>query len=144
MSEFALTNIQNDLTEQNNFYSSLIPKDKKEETILFNAINNPDYKISDFINTEILVQDVICEMVQCTNKETGEVSSLPRIILITPDNETYQAVSIGIYNSMKKVFAIKGLPETWTEPIKIKIQQVTRGERKCSLLCLFKSYRQYL
>ena len=130
MSEFALTNIQNDLTEQNNFYSSLIPKDKKEETILFNAINNPDYKISDFINTEIVVQDVICEMVQCTNKETGEASSVPRIILITPDNETYQAVSIGIYNSMKKVFAIKGLPETWTEPIKIKIQQVTRGERK--------------
>mgnify|MGYP000157140462 FL=1 len=130
MSEFALTNIQNDLTEQNNFYSSLIPKDKKEETILFNAINNPDYKISDFINTEIVVQDVICEMVQCTNKETGEVSSVPRIILITPDNETYQAVSIGIYNSMKKVFAIKGLPETWAEPIKIKIQQVTRGERK--------------
>ncbi len=130
MSEFALTNIQNDLTEQNNFYSSLIPKDKKEETVLFNAINNPDYKISDFINTEIVVQDVICEMVQCTNKETGEVSSVPRIILITPDNETYQAVSIGIYNSMKKVFAIKGLPETWAEPIKIKIQQVTRGERK--------------
>lgn len=130
MGEFALTNIQNDLTEQNNFYSSLIPKDKKEETILFNAINNPDYKISDFINTEIVVQDVICEMVQCTNKETGEVSSVPRIILITPDNETYQAVSIGIYNSMKKVFAIKGLPETWAEPIKIKIQQVTRGERK--------------
>ena len=130
MSEFALTNIQNDLTEQNNFYSSLIPKDKKEETILFNAINKPDYKISEFINTEIVVQDVICEMVQCTNKETGEVSSVPRIILITPDNETYQAVSIGIYNSMKKVFAIKGLPETWAEPIKIKIQQVTRGERK--------------
>ena len=130
MSEFALTNIQNDLTEQNNFYSSLIPKDKKEETILFNAINNPDYKISDFINTEIVVQNVICEMVQCTNKETGELQSVPRIILITPNNETYQAVSVGIYNSMKKVFAIKGLPETWEEPIKIKIQQVTRGERK--------------
>ena len=130
MSEFALTNIQNDLTEQNNFYSSLIPKDKKEETILFNAINNPDYKISDFINTEIVVQNVICEMVQCINKETGELQSIPRIILITPNNETYQAVSVGIYNSMKKVFAIKGLPETWEEPIKIKIQQVTRGERK--------------
>lgn len=130
MSEFALTNIQNDLTEQNNFYSSLIPKDKKEETILFNAINNPDYKISDFINTEIVVQNVICEMVQCTNKESGELQSVPRIILITPNNETYQAVSVGIYNSMKKVFAIKGLPETWEEPIKIKIQQVTRGERK--------------
>lgn len=130
MSEFGLTNIQNDLTEQNNFYSSLIPKDKKEETILFNAINNPDYKISDFINTEIVVQNVICEMVQCTNKETGELQSVPRIILITPNNETYQAVSVGIYNSMKKVFAIKGLPETWAEPIKIKIQQVTRGERK--------------
>lgn len=130
MSEFGLTNIQNDLTEQNNFYSSLIPKDKKEETILFNAINNPDYKISDFINTEIMVQNVICEMVQCTNKETGELQSVPRIILITPNNETYQAVSVGIYNSMKKVFAIKGLPETWEEPIKIKIQQVTRGERK--------------
>lgn len=130
MSEFGLTNIQNDLTEQNNFYSSLIPKDKKEETILFNAINNPDYKISDFINTEIVVQDVICEIVQCTNKETGEVSFVPRSIFITPDNETYQAVSIGIYNSIKKVFAIKGLPETWEEPIKIKIQQVTSGERK--------------
>lgn len=130
MSEFGLTNIQNDLTEQNNFYSSLIPKDKKEETILFNAINNPDYKISDFINTEIMVQNVICEMVQCTNKETGELQSVPRIVLITPNNETYQAVSVGIYNSMKKVFAIKGLPETWEEPIKIKIQQVTRGERK--------------
>mgnify|MGYP006976974536 CR=1 FL=1 len=65
MSEFGLTNIQNDLTEQNNFYSSLIPKDKKEETILFNAINNPDYKISDIaaVHTYCVTRHFLCRII---------------------------------------------------------------------------------
>ena len=123
-------NIQSELTTHNNFYSSLTPSTETEETLLFNAINNPDYRISDFINQEIEVANIICEEVQCTSKETGEIQNVPRIILISPNGETYQAVSIGIYNSFKKIFAIKGLPDTWANPIKIKIQQVNRGERK--------------
>ena len=111
-------------------YCSFKPDNEEDEIVLFNAMNNPTKRIADCINMTISVRHVFCEIVECTNRDTGAVTKCPRVVLIGDDGESYQAVSIGIFSALKKIFAIKGEPSTWKKPVRLKVIQQTRGERK--------------
>lgn len=136
----------NELTTTNNFiteisnpeqcaYCSFIPETKKQKIELFNAVNNPTARLADKINHVIEIKDIYCEMVECQNKETGELTQAPRLILIN-DKESYVAVSLGIFSSIKKIFSLLGTPSEWTEPIKVRVKQITKGEKKILTLML--------
>lgn len=120
-----------DLTsERKTQFCSMVPKNEDEEIILFNAMNNPEKRIGDCINMTIDVKHVFCEVVTCVNRETNEASFCPRIVLIDTDGIGYQAVSLGVYSALKKIFAIKGVPTTWKKPVKLQVVQITKGDRK--------------
>lgn len=120
-----------DLTaERKTQFCSMIPKNEDEEIVLFNAMNNPEKRIGDCINMTINVKHVFCEVVTCVNRETGETNMCPRIVLIDTDGVGYQAVSLGVFSALKKIFAIKGSPTTWKKPVKLQIIQITKGDRK--------------
>lgn len=120
-----------DLTaERKTQFCSMIPKNEDEEIVLFNAMNNPEKRIGDCINMTINVKHVFCEVVTCVNRETGETNMCPRIVLIDTDGVGYQAVSLGVFSALKKIFTIKGNPTTWKKPVKLQVVQITRGERK--------------
>ena len=72
------------------------------------------------------------------NRESGEESVCPRIVLIDKDGVGYQAVSMGIYSAIKKLMTIKGNPATWKKPVKLKVTQVTKGDRKLLTLNMVK------
>lgn len=120
-----------DLTaERKTQFCSMIPKNEDEEIVLFNAMNNPEKRIGDCINMAINVKHVFCEVVTCVNRETGETNMCPRIVLIDTDGVGYQAVSLGVFSALKKIFAIKGSPTTWKKPVKLQVVQITKGDRK--------------
>lgn len=120
-----------DLTaERKTQFCSMIPKNEDEEIVLFNAMNNPEKRIGDCINMTINVKHVFCEVVTCVNRETGETNMCPRIVLIDTDGVGYQAVSLGVFSALKKIFAIKGSPTTWKKPVKLQVVQITKGDRK--------------
>lgn len=120
-----------DLTaERKTQFCSMIPKNEDEEIVLFNAMNNPEKRIGDCINMTINVKHVFCEVVTCVNRETNEASMCPRIVLIDTDGVGYQAVSLGVFSALKKIFAIKGSPTTWKKPVKLQVVQITKGDRK--------------
>lgn len=120
-----------DLTaERKTQFCSMTPKNEDEEIVLFNAMNNPEKRIGDCINMTINVKHVFCEIVTCVNRETGETNMCPRIVLIDTDGVGYQAVSLGVFSAMKKIFAIKGSPTTWKKPVKLQVVQITKGDRK--------------
>lgn len=112
---------------ESTFYCSLKAETKEDKTKLFNAINNPEYRLKDFINKEINLRDIYCEPVMCVNAETGEPQECPRIVLIDDKGKAYQCVSIGIYSTIKKIIGMFGVPENWEEPLKIRVKQITRG-----------------
>lgn len=114
-------------SERNVQYCSLKPKTEDDEILLFNVMNNPKYRLKDFINKTITVKDVFCEIVQCVNKETGEVNSAPRIVLIDEKGDGYQCVSLGIFSAIKKIFNVKGEPSMWEKPIHLEVKQITKG-----------------
>lgn len=120
-----------DLTaERKTQFCSMIPKNEDEEIVLFNAMNNPEKRIGDCINMTINVKHVFCEVVTCVNRETGETDMCPRIVLIDTDGVGYQAVSLGVFSALKKIFAIKGSPTSWKKPVKLQVVQITKGDRK--------------
>lgn len=120
-----------DLTaERKTQFCSMIPKNEDEEIVLFNAMNNPEKRIGDCINMTINVKHVFCEVVTCVNRETGETNMCPRIVLIDTGGVGYQAVSLGVFSALKKIFAIKGSPTTWKKPVKLQVVQITKGDRK--------------
>lgn len=41
-------------------------------------------------------------------------------MIISEDGHAYSCVSTGIYNSLKRLFALLGTPDTWTEPVKVR------------------------
>ena len=119
-----------DLTSRTTQYCSMTATTEDEKAQLFNATNNPDFRLADMINTVISVKDVFVEAVECTNRETGERTACPRIVLIDVDGKGYACVSLGIFSAIKKLFGIYGEPCTWKTPLKVVVKQVTKGERK--------------
>ena len=128
-----------DLTaERHTQYCSLKPQNDNERIVLYNAMNNPEFRIGDCINKVINVKDVYCEVVTCVNKETGVSDLCPRIVLIDDKGAGYQAVSLGVFSALKKIFTVMGQPETWEKPVKLEVKQVSRGERKLLTLNMVK------
>jgi hypothetical protein len=125
-----MTGFVADLTStRTSMFCSLKATDDKSKAVLFKAMNNPEKRLGDCINMEINAKDLFCETVTCINKETGESNLCPRIVVIDDKGVGYQAVSIGVFSAMKKIIAVYGAP-SWAKPIKLKVLQITKGDRK--------------
>lgn len=122
-------NLVADLTTARVQFCSKQAKTDEEKVALFNAMNNPDKRLSDFINMTINAKDLYVEVVNCTNQETGETTACPRIVIIDDKGVSYQCVSVGIFSALKKAIQIFGAP-TWDKPVKMQVKQVTKGEKK--------------
>lgn len=117
------------LTERNTMFCSMTADTPTEKAALFKAMNNPEKRIGDCINTTIMAKDVFCETVKCVNKKTGEVNICPRTVIIDENGIGYQAVSLGVYSALKKLIQVFGLP-TWESPLPVKVKQITKGDNK--------------
>lgn len=135
MTEYREQNLQQNLTESSDSFCSLKAETPQEKATLFRIMNSPEKRISDCINQTILVKDVYCEVVQVANKETGEVNTCPRVVLVDKDGIGYQSVSFGIYGSLKKLFQVYGVP-TWEEPVPVKVIQISREKNKILALTI--------
>ena len=122
-------NLVADMTTAKTQFCSMVAKTNEEKAKLFNAMNNPDKRLADCINMEIKAKDLYVEVVNCTNEETGEVTACPRMVIIDTEGVSYQAVSVGIYSALKKMIQIYGAP-TWTQPVRMRVKQITKGTRK--------------
>lgn len=118
-----------DLTSRQTSYCSMSAETMEDKALLYNAMNNTEKRIKDCINEVIEVKDVFVEVVNCTNQETGVLSRCPRTVLIDVNGVGYQAVSLGIFSALKKLFSVFGEPKDWAAPLKIKIKQVSHGTR---------------
>ena len=123
-----LMNVAQELSaEQTSMFCSIPGGTHDSKVAVFNASNNPDHKVGDYINKVIVVKDVLAELIEVTNEETGVVEVTPRVVLIDMDGKSYQAVSKGIFNALKKAIAIFGAP-TWDEGLPCLIKQVSVGK----------------
>lgn len=103
-------------------FCSVKAETPQEKALVYNAANNPQHKVADFINKKIMVKDVYAETLELVDDETGELTKAPRIVLIDDNGEAYECVSVGMFSSLKKLVAVFGDP-TWNEPLPIVVKQ---------------------
>lgn len=123
---------KNDLTLQeelgrNNeeFYCSMKVETMEDRKNVFNAMGKCDYRLSDCLNKTINLKDVIAQRYTSVDEETGEVIEKVRTIFIDADGTTYASASKGLFSSLKKLFALMGMPDTWESPIAIQVAETT-------------------
>lgn len=110
-------------------YYSIVPETREEKVMVYNAINNPDARLSDQINKTIKVKDVLIEVIELVSEETGELNKVPRIVVLDDKGKSYQAVSVGIFSALKRIINLFGEP-TWEEPVVMEVKQITSKDRK--------------
>lgn len=115
--------------QQNPTFCSFHPETAQDKAKLYRAMTNPNHKLNECINQEIPLQDVYVELVNMTNNETGEIQKVPRCVLFAADGQTYAATSTGIYNALRRLFAVYGVPH-WEEPIPVVIRQLQMGAKR--------------
>lgn len=113
-----------DLTSATVSYCSMAADTITDKIRAYNAMTNASESLADHINEEIVLRHVFVEAINCLNEQTGEVNVCPRIVLISPDGTSYQAVSQGVYGSLKTIFKIFGTPDTWLFGIRCKVKRV--------------------
>lgn len=134
------TDFIGELTSRTTMFCSMTANTEKEKASLFNAMNNPEFRLADEINKTILAKDLYCEVVTLEKKDADQnpvldaygnpvINSCPRVVIIDDKGIGHQCVSVGIYSAMRKIIAIYG-PPTWEKPIPLIVKQTTKGVRK--------------
>ena len=120
---FERLNLQRDICGGGKGFCTMQAVDKKAKATLFNATGNPD-KITTMIGKTIDLLHFYVEIIQTVSEQTGEIVNVPRVVLIDKSGKGYQAVSIGMYNAIKRIVSMYGMPDTWDEPLTVEVQQI--------------------
>ena len=132
-----MENEKNELTLfsgiKQNIYCSKQASTEKEKKELFNALESCDALLNDCVGQEIKIKDIYVEEKEIHDDETGENKVKYRTILFDESGQTYATGSYGIYNIIKKIVGIYGLPNTWEKPLKVKVAKRPLGNGKQSL-----------
>ena len=125
-------NFVEELKESHNVMFCTVNQDEpKAKALVFKAMNNPSNRVADYIGKVIKIKDIFVESVDIENEETGEIDTVPRIVIFDDNNQTYEAVSRGLFNALQKLISVFGLP-TYDEPIAVEIKQ--KAVKKGSML----------
>jgi hypothetical protein len=117
------------LTGKRTSFCSIVASTQEEKIKLFNLQNNPDKRLKDQINKQIVVKDVFAEEVTIIDKNDGLEKTLVRVVIIDDKGISYQCVSVGIFSALQKMFSVFGMPNTWAKPITVEVLQISKGER---------------
>ena len=100
----------------------------------FNAISNAE-RIDDNLGKTIMLRNVVAQAVEIADMQSGEVQDAVRVILLDDDGTAYAAVSGGLVGSLRDLFGIFGKPETWSDPLPVKVEEIkTRAGRKAFVI----------
>lgn len=132
-----MENEKNELTLfsgiKQNVYCSKLATTEEDKKELFNALESCDVLLNDIVGTTIDVKDIYVEEREVVDEESGEIKTKFRTILFDKDGKTYATGSYGIYNVLKKIVGIYGLPTTWEKPLQVKVAKRPIGNGKSSL-----------
>lgn len=118
---------------KNKVYCSKKVDDIEDKKSLFNALESCDVLLNDCVGQEIDLVDIYVEEKEVVDQETGELKVKYRTILFDENGQTYATGSYGIYNIIRKIVQIYGLPENWESALKVKVAKKNIGNGKQSL-----------
>ena len=126
-------NTQHEMSVQEQFgnatqevFTSIVDDGTLEtKALVFNAMNDTDYALRDYVGKVIEITNFVAHKIQLEDERTGEITNATRCVFIDKDGKTYGTVSSGINQSMIKLFGTVGFPATWEKPLPIKVMEKT-------------------
>ena len=118
-------------------YCSKKAETNEEKKELFNALEKCDVLLNDCVGQEIMMKDLYIEERNVID-ETGKSRVKFRTIIFDENGQTYATGSYGIYNILKKIITIYGLPTEWQAPIKVQVAKrpIDNGKSTLTLILM--------
>lgn len=131
MDNYRPMDVESAITGLNNptgaFYSSIKQDDFAGKKKVAAAITSSQ-PISDHLNEDIELVDVIVQSVQIADQDSGEVNDAPRVTLIDVSGNAYHATSSGLLSAVRSLISVLGEPGSWPEPVTVRAVE-ERGRR---------------
>ena len=123
------------INDQNPEYTSMTCGTKEEKASFYNAVENPKYKLSEFINKKLTIVHVAMEAITLVERDedgepTGVVKDAVKIVFINEKGEGIISTSSGVLRCLYSLFKIFGTPDTWDEPITVTVRQLEIGKNR--------------
>lgn len=124
------------ISEDNPTYQSLVPKNREEQMTFYNALENPEEKLSAYINKRLKFTNVYMEQITiCEKDDDGHPipnteKTTIKTVLITPDGKGILSTSMSVARSLYTMFQIFGTPDTWDAPMEVIVQQIDIGKNR--------------
>ena len=120
------------------FFCSITDDGSRSSKIkIYNAIQAADDELANHIGEVLAIVNVVAYPIEVLNSD-GEKMTILRTILIDVTGNAYTAGSIGITNSLSRIFSLIGSPfnGAWEkDPVKVKVrQQTTKNGNKVNYL----------
>lgn len=123
------------LTTTNGIFTTVKGTDFDSRRKIFSAVNDAK-SVSDLNGKPFVIADLVIEATEFVNEKTGEVEPSVRTIFITPDGDAYQAFSGPVFNAAKRLLGLLGEPESWPEPVKVRVTEEGKGTNRFYKLAL--------
>ena len=123
------------LTTTNGIFTTVKGTDFDSRRKIFSAVNDAK-SVSDLNGKPFAIADLVIEATEFVNEKTGEVEPSVRTIFITPDGNAYQAFSGPVFNAAKRLLGLLGEPESWPEPVKVRVTEEGKGTNRFYKLAL--------
>lgn len=123
------------LTTTNGIFTTVKGTDFDSRRKIFSAVNDAK-SVSDLQGKPFVIADLVIEATEFVNEKTGEVEPSVRTIFITPDGDAYQAFSGPVFNAAKRLLGLLGEPESWPEPVKVRVTEEGKGTNRFYKLAL--------
>lgn len=109
-------------------FSTLIGDDFDTKLALLEAVTDSQ-AIADNLNKPLRIVNVVIQAVELADDVTGELSEVPRTILIAEDGTAYHAISMGVFRAVETILGVLGHPSTWPSPINIEVKREGKAPR---------------
>ena len=94
------------------------------------AVSNSD-PIKKNLGKTIQVVNVVVQSVEMENEQTGEIVSVPRVVLVDDKGNTFHAISGPLFRDVRTMLGLVGMPDlsAGDKPIPVKILEDGTGSR---------------
>ena len=114
-------------------FTTIKGEDFSAKLALNNAIADAE-PIDKHLDKWINLKDIVIQDVEFTDEDesTGEVTTTAGIMVVLVDGQgkAYRAFSNGVFRDLQRLLNILGDPNTWPDPVSVKVVQTVSGKNR--------------
>ena len=114
-------------------FTTIKGEDFSAKLALNNAIADAE-PIDKHLDKWINLKDIVIQDVEFTDEDesTGEITTTQGIMVVLVDDQgkAYRAFSNGVFRDLQRLLNILGDPNTWPDPVSVKVVQTISGKNR--------------